>query len=123
MSTVGMQSAAASSAELPDMPIEADWILEGAPQARGTVLVQSQDKLLSSGLWSCTAGRFRWEFRWDEFVHVLEGQVIITAADGCQITLAAGDTAHFPLGLSTEWHVPEFVRKAFTIRTAEPLIL
>jgi len=105
------------------MPIESDWILEGAPQARGIVLVQSQDKLLSSGLWSCTAGRFRWEFSWDEFVHILEGQVLITDADGSQITLAAGDTAHFPLGRSTEWHVPEFVRKAFTIRTTEPLIL
>ncbi|MEO1994124.1 MAG: cupin domain-containing protein [Planctomycetaceae bacterium] len=118
-----IQAVTGTAVELPEMPIDADWIIEGNPQARGTVLVQSQDQLLSSGLWSCTAGRFRWEFGWDEFVHVLEGEVIVSDCDGHQVTLTAGDTAHFPLGLSSEWYVPEFVKKAFTIRTPEPFVL
>ena len=60
--------------ELPPMPIDPAWIQEGTPTARGTVLTQSKDKLLSSGFWSCTAGKFKWVFSWDEFVHILEGE-------------------------------------------------
>ncbi|MFP6700882.1 MAG: cupin domain-containing protein, partial [Planctomycetaceae bacterium] len=82
MADLSIQSVPANSDELPDMPIEPSWIEEGTPVARGTVLVQSADKLLSSGLWSCTAGKFRWEFGWDEFVHVLEGEVTITEEGG-----------------------------------------
>ena len=123
MSELAIQSVGAVTGELSDMPIEPSWIEDGDPVARGYVLVQSADKLLSSGLWSCTAGKFRWEFSWDEFVHVLEGEATITEEGGESYTLRAGDTAHFPRGLSTQWHVPDFIRKAFTIRTPEPFEL
>ena len=121
MSTLTIQAATAFSGELPDMPIEPSWILEGSPRARGTVLLQSEDKLVSSGLWSCSAGRFKWEFGWDEFVHVLEGEVTITEEGGETYTLRPGDSAHFPIGLKTEWQVSDSVRKFFTIRTPAPL--
>lgn len=109
--------------ELPDMPIEPSWILEGTPRARGKVLLQSDDQKVSSGLWECTAGRFQWTFGWDEFVHVLEGEVTISQEGGATVTLKPGDVAHFPLGLKTEWLVPRYVRKVFTVRTPEPLAL
>ncbi len=123
MTTLAIQKAEAIQGELPDMPIEPSWILEGTPHARGTILLQSDDKLVSSGLWSCTAGRFQWTFAWDEFVHVLEGEAIIQQEGGETLTLRAGDIAHFPLGLKTEWYVSEFVKKVFTIRTPEPFNL
>src|SRR5262245_4316025 len=110
-------------AELPPMPIEPGWIIEGTPTARGTVLTQSRDKLVSSGFWSCTAGKFKWVFRWDEFVHVLEGEVTIREENGPTHTLKAGDVAHFPLGLTTFWHVSKFVRKFFVLRTPQPFNL
>jgi uncharacterized cupin superfamily protein len=113
----------ASSEPLPPMPLAPESILEGRPDARGCVLVQSDDKRVSSGLWECTPGRFTWEFVWDEFVHVHSGHVIVTTQDGQRIELRAGDFATFPLGLKTEWHVLERVRKTFTVRTPEPLIL
>jgi uncharacterized cupin superfamily protein len=56
-------------------------------------------------------------------VHILEGEVTIRHDGGPSITLRAGDTAHFPVGLTTEWLVPQHVRKAFTLRTDEPLVL
>ena len=107
-------------AELPPMPIDPAWIQEGAPTACGAVLTQTADKLLSSGFWSCTAGRFKWVFAWDEFVYVLDGEVLIREEGGVTHTLKAGDIAHFPRGLTTYWHVPKFVRKFFTLRTPEP---
>jgi uncharacterized cupin superfamily protein len=120
MNMPGIQKVEAFRGELPDMPIEPAWVLGGRPIAKGKVLLQSADKLVSSGLWSCTAGRFRWVFAWDEFVHVLEGEVTIKEEGGNTYTLKAGDFAHFPRGLKSEWDVPKFVRKVFTLRTPEP---
>ncbi len=123
MCALPIQFAARGSGDLPEMPIDPTWILEGLPIARGAVLIQSADKKVSTGLWECTAGRFRWTFAWDEFVHILEGEVSIQQENGPALTLRPGDTAHFPVGLTTEWLVPLHVRKVFTVRTAEPLNL
>ena len=123
MSQPQIPSAHAPTGELPPMPIEPSWIQEGAPAARGVVLIQSKDKLLSGGFWSCTAGKFKWVFSWDEFVHILEGEVTIREEGGPTHTLRAGDVAHFPRGLTTYWHVPRFVKKYFTLRTPEPFNL
>ncbi|MFO1093818.1 MAG: cupin domain-containing protein [Planctomycetaceae bacterium] len=108
---------------LPPMPLAPETILDGRPEAFGCVLVQSDDKRVSSGLWECSPGRFTWEFVWDEFVHVHAGHVIVTTSDGQRIELKAGDFAMFPRGMKTEWQVLEKVRKTFTVRTAEPLNL
>ncbi len=123
MTVLNIQTAAATAGDLPDMPIQPEWILDGTPEARGTVLIQSADKLVSHGLWSCTAGRFNWTFSWDEFVYILEGEVTIREEGGATHTLGAGDSAHFPIGLKTEWSVPRFVKKVFTLRTPEPFEL
>jgi len=124
MATLTLQAAAAVAGQLPDMLIEPSWIKEGNPVARGTVLTQSDDKRVSSGLWSCEPGKFEWTFGWDEFVHLLEGEVDITE-DGTEntVTLGPGDMAHFPLGMKTHWQVRKAVRKFFEIRTPEPFEL
>jgi hypothetical protein len=123
MNDLAPHKADAFRGELPDMPIDPAWVREGAPRARGKILLQSADKLVSSGLWSCTAGKFHWKFAWDEFIHVLEGEVTIRDEKGTAVTLKPGDCAHFPRGLASEWTVPIFVRKFFTLRTPEPLNL
>ncbi|MFP6751780.1 MAG: cupin domain-containing protein [Pirellulaceae bacterium] len=124
MATLTLQAAPAVAGQLPDMLIEPSWIKEGNPVARGTILTQSDDKRVSSGLWSCEPGKFEWTFSWDEFVHLLEGEVEITE-DGTDntVTLGPGDMAHFPLGMKTHWHVRKAVRKFFVIRTPEPFEL
>ena len=119
----GIRKASSAPKPLPPMPIEPSWVLEGQPEARGTVLLQTGDQCVSSGFWECTAGRFQWIFGWDEFVHVLEGEATIAQEGGETITLRAGDCAHFPLGAKTVWHVPKFVRKVFTLRTPQPFLI
>ena len=113
----------ASAEPLPPMPLAPESIREGRPEAFGRVILQSDDKRVSSGLWECTPGRFAWDFVWDEFVHIHAGHVLVTTQDGQRLELRAGDFATFPLGLKTEWHVIERVRKTFTVRTPEPLNL
>lgn len=108
--------------ELPAMPIEPSSIKEGNPVACGTIALQSKDKKLSSGLWSCQPGKFEWHYTWEEFVHLLEGEVDVTEVDtGHVITLRPGDMAHFPLGMKTLWHVKEPIRKFFVINSPESL--
>jgi uncharacterized cupin superfamily protein len=123
MSALTPRRVPASPEPLPPMPLAPESILAGRPEAFGRVLLQSDDKRVSSGLWECTPGRFTWEFVWDEFVHVHAGHVIVTTQDGQRVELRAGDFATFPRGLKTEWHVLEKVRKTFTVRTPEPLNL
>lgn len=120
MSGIGMQFEPAFQGELPLMPIDPESILAGSPVARGKIVIQSQDKLVSTGLWSCTRGKFRWSFSGDEFVYLLSGEVTVTDSTGGEITLHPGDQAHFPRGLETVWHVTQDVRKVFTLRTQEP---
>ena len=110
-----------SAVQLADTPIPSALITEGTPVARTWTSAQSTDQLVTQGVWECTAGKFRWDYTWDEFVMVLEGEAIITPDSGTALTLRAGDFGYFPAGLKVEWHVPQYIRKTFVLRTPEPL--
>ncbi len=101
----------------PEMPIESSWIRQGNPVAHGIVITQSNDQKVSSGFWSCTPGEFDWHFEGDEFVHLLEGEVTVTAKTGEAYRLQSGDIAYFASGADTTWHVVATVKKFFVIRT------
>jgi len=101
-------------------PIDPDWILEGRPVARFVPLARGRDDLGSTSLWDCTAGRFRWWFRWDETVHVLDGAVTVTLPDGTVHRLTAGSVAFFPAGSTAVWQVEGYVRKLAVCRRAWP---
>jgi uncharacterized protein len=80
--------------ELLSHPIEPSWITEGAPVARLLTLTESPDKRLSSGLWDCTAGKFKWIYALDEIIDILEGEVIVRDERTNRIhTLGPGDGA------------------------------
>lgn len=122
MSKMTTQFASTPAGSLPDMPIDPAWIEDGNPRARGVVLTQTEDKKVSSGIWTCEPGKFAWTFTWDEFVYVLEGEVTISEDEsGRETTLRAGEMAHFPCGMKTHWTVIKPVRKFFVIRTPQPL--
>ena len=113
----GIQTFDSGFGALQPRPIEASCIEEGTPVARCTTFTESPDKRLSSGLWECTAGKFKVVFSVDEVVHILDGEVIVREeGDGATYTLRPGDAAYFPLGLVTHWHVPRFVKKFFVVR-------
>ena len=112
-----------SSVELADFPIPRDRILEGNPKARIWINAQSADKKVTQGVWDCTAGRFSWDYAWDEFVMILDGEVTVTPEDGEPFTLSAGDFCHFPVGLKAVWRIDRYIKKTFSLRTPEPLEL
>lgn len=92
-------------------PIPRAWILEGNPVARKKRLAGSSDRLATTLMWDCTAGRFNWFYDEDEVIHVLEGSVLIEDPAGARQRLQAGDTFLFPAGSRYLWTVSNYIRK------------
>jgi uncharacterized cupin superfamily protein len=99
------------AADLTPAPIRPEWILEGNPEARCKRLAGLSDRRGDICHWSCTAGRFRWHYGWDEGVMFLEGRVEITDRNGNTYVGEPGVSLFFPAGTVAEWHVPDYVRK------------
>ncbi len=106
--------------EMSASPIEPSWILAGDPQARVAAHSKADDECAATGVWDCTAGSFRWFFGWDETVVILEGEVHVTAEDGTQRTLRAGDVAYFKGGTWATWRIDTYVRKIAFLRKPFP---
>jgi uncharacterized cupin superfamily protein len=113
-------SASSCALEMRPAPINPDWIIAGEPQARMADHSRSDDRASYTALWDCTAGTFRWYFGWDETVHILEGEVHVTAEDGSVHELRAGDVAYFKAGTWATWRVETYVRKVAFLRRPFP---
>ena len=101
----------ADHAPLQPAPINADWIIDGAPIARNALLSLSDDKDAFTLMWDCTAGQFEWRYSIDETVYILEGSVIVEDEAGARHRLETGATAFFPAGSRAIWRVESYVRK------------
>lgn len=104
---------------MPEMPMPEPEILEGRPDCRCVFTAQSADYGATAGFWSCDVGRYEFYFDYDEFVYLVEGELTVTECqeeDGRVYQLKAGDTAHFPQGITTIWHVTKKMTKYFVAR-------
>lgn len=123
MTAAAILTADAQRRDLEHAPITVEHVIEGAPVARSVQLTASDDGLLSTHIWDCTAGRFHWYFGVDEVVHILDGEVRVTDDRGETIVLRTGDVGHFPLHSHSVWEVPEYVRKLAFHRASPPVSL
>jgi uncharacterized cupin superfamily protein len=106
-----------SAAKLDPWPIPAEQIIQGDPQASGTILWKSDDGTLAHGIWECTPGIFSWVHA-DETLCLVEGHVTVTPEKGEPFDISPGDTVFFAEGTKTEWRVTEKLRKAFHLHAA-----
>ena len=113
--------AAPADVELLPAPIPARWIIEGKPQARSARLAASADGASTIIAWSCTAGRFKWNYPVDETIHVISGEVFLTDEKGAVRRIGPGDMVFFPAGSTSIWHVPHYVRKFAICRQSMPV--
>jgi uncharacterized cupin superfamily protein len=67
------------------------------------------------GTWGCPASKFPWTYDSNESCYLLKGKVTVTPSDGRKaVTIARGDFATFPAGMSCTWDVEEAVEKHYT---------
>ena len=86
-------TACPTEVELDDAPFPREWVLEGNPCARAKQIARSDDASMQVIVWSCTRGRFRWQYDVDEMVQILSGEVVVTDHNGVERRLGSGDTA------------------------------
>ena len=120
LATAGAVKQRVSEAKLDAMPIDPSQVIEGSPQASGTILWKSADGKQCNGIWECTPGTFNW-IHTDETSTLVAGRVTVTPEGGKPIELSAGDVAFFPEGTKTRWQVHDTVRKSFHLHAAEGL--
>lgn len=116
-------TASPSTIELDDAPFPSEWVIEGTPRARAKEIARSDDTSMKVIVWSCTRGRFRWQYDVDEMVQILSGEVVITDHNGKERRLVSGDNAFFPAGSWSVWHVVEDVRKVAVCRNTMPRVV
>ena len=102
--------------DLDPAPLAEGWNIRGdaAPTMRFTAM--SSDGDMNSGIWNCGPGEFRFEYDFDEFVHIISGGATIRSSDGAVQDVGPGSTVFFPRGLSTVWTVEDHVHKFFVVR-------
>jgi hypothetical protein len=111
-----MQTMHAPAGDLAPRPIDPSSIEQGCPVARCLTFAESENRDLWSGLWECSAGKFKWVYSGDEIVQILEGEVIVREeGTGVVHRLHVGDAAYFPVGLVAHWEVPSYVKKFFVL--------
>jgi uncharacterized cupin superfamily protein len=112
--------AAPADVELDPAPIPPHWIIEGTPMARSKRLATSVDGTSSVMAWSCTAGRFKWNYAVDETIHLISGEVFVTDENGKVRRVGPGDMVFFPAGSVSTWYIPDHVRKLAVCRQSMP---
>jgi uncharacterized protein len=110
-----------ADASLKAWPLPAELVIEGDPTASGAVLSKSDDARKVRGIWSCTPGRFRWNWTYDETVFMLSGRATVALSGGRVVELQPGDMAFFPTGEESVWTIHETLRKSFHADSAQPM--
>ena len=83
-------------------PVHTTWNLE----TRGT---------LYAGLWHSTEGEWQIAYSEWEYVHILEGNSVLSDADGTATTLRAGDSFIIRPGFVGSWRVVEGTLKEYVV--------
>ena len=68
-----------------------------------------------SGLWRCEPMSFDYIFPGDEYIHVLQGDLLIELANGDSVNLTQGDVAAFDKGVESKWTIRKSFKKFFVI--------
>ena len=101
-------------------PIETDlegWQkVDGEPTMKTWIEYTSPDKSMITGCWEATIGTYRASYASWEFVHLIEGKVVITPDDGEATTFEAGDAFMVEKGFEGTWEIQEKVFKHFAIK-------
>ena len=94
------------------------WVVRaGSPAMKTWVLHTNADGTMVSGYWECTPGTYHATYKAYEFVHLIEGRIVITPDGGTPVTVQAGDAFVIEADKGT-WKIEETVRKHFDFKVS-----
>ena len=88
---------------------------EQAGEVHWLTTTNSSGQPTYSGLWRCEPMTFDYEFPGDEYIHVLQGDLLIELAEGGSVNLTQGDIARFDKGVKSKWTIQSSFKKFFVI--------
>jgi uncharacterized cupin superfamily protein len=100
-------------------PIEGDlggWKrVDGNPSMTTWIEYTSEDGKVIAGWWEATPGIYHATYDSWEFVHIIEGRIIITPDGGAPNEVGPGDAFIIENGFAGTWEIKEKVLKHFSI--------
>ncbi len=95
--------------------VAADKVLVGTPKSAYKVLYTSKSNDLTTGIYECTAGKWKVSYSEDEFCTLIEGSLRMTSDTGEVQEFKAPASFLIPSGYSGIWEPLEKLRKFFVI--------
>ena len=100
----------------PSAAPEASILIGPAPQCRSHNAYEAPNSSLRIGVWDSTPyARGGRPHKVHELMHLIEGQVTLTGADGDALIVKTGDTVFVPQGASCAWESTVYVRKYYVV--------
>ncbi len=107
----------------PQAPLQnAEWtevspekVITGSPKSTYRVLYTSKSEEFTSGIYECTAGKWKTSYTEDEFCTLIEGRLRMTSDTGEVQEFAAPDSFMIPSGYKGIWEPLTPLRKFFVI--------
>lgn len=90
--------------------------LEGNPSMTTWIEYTSPDGTMITGCWAATTGTYRATYASWEFIHLIEGEVIVTQDGEAPVTLMPGDAFMVEAGFTGTWEIIKPVFKHFAIK-------
>ena len=90
--------------------------LEGDPSMKTWIQHTSADGSVISGTWEATVGSYHAVYAAYEFVHLIEGRIVITPEGGASVSLNPGDAFVVEPGFTGVWKIEAPVKKHFAIK-------
>jgi uncharacterized cupin superfamily protein len=95
--------------------IDMGRVISGTPEAAHLILYTSKSGEMCSGIYACTAGKWRVSYTEDEFCTLTEGHIRLTSEDGTTQEYKAPDSFMIPSGFKGTWEAVTDAQKFFVI--------
>ncbi|WP_346838590.1 cupin domain-containing protein [Microbulbifer sp. SAOS-129_SWC] len=105
----------AGRGEIERGPVAEEKLLAGRPQQLTEHFFTNAKENFFCGVWSSDAGKWTLSYSEDEFCYIIDGEAIITDADGHRERVTTGDAFCIPAGFEGSWETLGSVKKFYAI--------
>jgi uncharacterized protein len=90
--------------------------VKGHPTMKTWITHNAPDGTMMSGIWEATEGTYHATYAAFEFVHLIEGEIVIMQDGGAPVTVTAGDAFCVEKEFAGTWEIKKKVLKHWTFR-------